>query len=152
MTLPSSVTLCLLKFVFWVFDIFYRFASPPEFFATFLQVVMFIIVHLIMDWLCVVCVYVCTHSTVLLHAGGSLSVMNAQLVRIVAMMNKLNKVLLLRNTLKFFYRQTMCLTLLRVWRIWMNKNLDGNYSQRVKWTKQVKRWLSIKSVDDVSFT
>lgn len=33
-----------------------------------------------------------THSTILLHAGGSLIVMNAQLVRMVTMMNKLNKV------------------------------------------------------------
>lgn len=33
-----------------------------------------------------------THSTILLHAGGSPIVMNTQLVRMVTMMNKLNKV------------------------------------------------------------
>lgn len=35
----------------------------------------------------------CTHSTVLLHAGGLLIVMNTQLDRIVIMMNMLNNLI-----------------------------------------------------------
>lgn len=55
-----------------------------------------------------VSVCVCTHSTVLLHAGGSLSVMNTQLISIVAMINKLNKVLFLRKK-RIFSGSTMSL-------------------------------------------
>lgn len=54
-----------------------------------------------------VCPCVCTYSTVLLHAGGSLSVMNTQLVRIVAMINKLNNVLFLRKKKMTFSMLTM---------------------------------------------
>lgn len=38
-----------------------------------------------------------THSTILLHAGGSLMVMKTQLVKIVTMMKTLNKVFVLRD-------------------------------------------------------
>lgn len=34
----------------------------------------------------------------------------------------------------------------------MNKDLDGNDPQGIKWTQQVTRWFCVESVDDVSFT